>query len=477
MKNIIKNDDAISVVVGSILILAVLMTFMSVVASTWVPIYERNAEAGHGDELFDTFLDLRKQMENADEFPKISTVSLGTEEMPLMKNTNSVGRLELDESAGTMALTSTIYYSSSSSNAGETLNINNLNTSDDDPILELLFNFTLDMDTPGHLPDDFEVRLQSITIDRLRITIEEHDDGDELEIEITYDGQSYHDHDHHHHSEEWRGRFDINSLPDGIVMNSDGNNTYLTIDMLNTAALLEIREPDHLTINGTTYHDDHDDEAPLPDLIQHYLKLPADGTYDLEYRRFDQVTEGTQTLLYETTEGTIGGTEPHLDLLEIGGGILTMESDYNFMVDQSYIYESGAVILQQEDGAIFKVEPPIFVDSDSVTDDLIISFQTVVLAGDRTVSGNGLESIQTVLANPEYMASGLTDEITITKDTTSELYDLWHSYFSDLGEFVNSTSANSTDISNETINQVGINIYSSGKNIFLTVQSKEIAIT
>ena len=79
MKNMIKNDDAVSVVVGSILILAVLMTFVSVVASTWVPIYEKNAESGHGDELFDTFLDLRKQMENADEFPKISTVSLGTE--------------------------------------------------------------------------------------------------------------------------------------------------------------------------------------------------------------------------------------------------------------------------------------------------------------------------------------------------------------------------------------------------------------
>ena len=156
-----------------------------------------------------------------------------------------------------------------------------------------------------------------------------------------------------------------------------------------------------------------------------------------------------------------------------------MESDYNFMVDQSYIYESGAVILKQEDGAIFKVEPPIFVDNDSVSNDLIISFQTVVLTGDRAVSGNGLETIQTVLANPEYMASGLTDNITIIKDTTSELYDLWYSYFSDLGNFVNGTTAIYTDLSNESIHRVSINIKSNttDPDIFLTVQTKEIKIT
>jgi hypothetical protein len=73
MKNLdlIKNDDAVSVVVGSILVLAVLVTFMSVVTSTWVPIYEGNAESDHSDEMFDSFLDLRKQIENADEFPRI----------------------------------------------------------------------------------------------------------------------------------------------------------------------------------------------------------------------------------------------------------------------------------------------------------------------------------------------------------------------------------------------------------------------
>ena len=471
MKNLIKNDDAISVVVGSILILAVLVTFMSVVASSWVPIYERSAESDHGEELFDNFLDLRKQMENADEFPKVSTVTLGTDEMPLMKNTNSVGRLELNESAGTMALTSTIYYSSSSSNAGDTLSINNLNTSDDAPIQDLTFNLTLnDPDSGDILPDDFEIELRSDTIDRLKIEIEEHD-GDELKIKIEYG---------RHPKEEWKTTIDLNSPPNGILING----TSFNIDMLNNNINLRLDEPDHLDIdiygNGTIKHYNDGDSESLSNLIQYYLKQPADGTYDLYYRKYDQVVEGTQKLIYDTTEGTLGGTEPQLDLLEIGGGVLTMESDYNFMVDQSYIYDTGAVILKQEDGAIFKVEPPIFVDNDSVTNDLIISFQTVVLTGNRAVSGNGLETIQTVLANPEYMASGLTNNITITKDTTSELYNLWHSYFSDLGDFVNSTTANYFDMSNETMNQVSINIQSNNTNnpdILLTVQTKEIRIT
>ena len=248
--------------------------------------------------------------------------------------------------------------------------------------------------------------------------------------------------------------------------------------MLSPDIYLKLDKPDSpLSINGTIYQKGTaNDTCSLGTLIQHYLKQPADGTYDFYYDKIKKVSEGTQKLLYNTTEGTVGGTEPKLDLMTIGGGVIIMESDYNFMVDQSYIYDTGAVILKQDDGVIFKVDPPIFYDNDSVSNDLIISFQTVVLTGDHVVSGNGLETIQTVLASPEYMASGLTDEIKITKNTTSELYPLWHSYFSDLGEFVNSTTANSTDTSNG-YDQVGIKINSTAQNILLTVQTKEIRIT
>ena len=471
MKDLIKNDEAVSVVVGSILILAVLMTFISVVASSWVPIYERNAESGHGDELFNNFLDLRKQMENADEFPKITSISLGTDEMPLMKNTNSVGRLELNESAGTMALTSTIYYSASGSDVGDSLSINNLNTDEDSPIQDFSFNFTFDdKDHLGELPNDFEVKLKSLTMDRLEIKIEE-DGTNKIEIEVKYKISPEH---------KWKGENIAISSFTGLNLTSDSNNTYFYIDMLSSDIYLTLEKPESSTIyiNGDPYKEGTtNNTCSLGTLIQYYLKQPADGTYDFYYDKVKEVSEGTQILLYNTTEGTVGGTEPQLDLLNIGGGVITMESDYNFMVDQSYIYDTGAVILKQEDGAIFKVEPPIFVDNDDVSNDLIISFQTIVLTGDRAISGNGLETIQTVLAKSEYMASGLTDEITITKDTTSELYDLWHSYFSELGDFVNLTSANSTDLSNETMNQVGIKINSTAQNILLTVQTKEIAIT
>ena len=313
------------------------------------------------------------------------------------------------------------------------------------------------------------MELESRTFDELKIKLEE-DGSSQLKIKIEYDG---------HPKEKWEGVITIDQVGADTFYGLDfaeGNGTYfLFIDMLSSDISLQLEDSDNpITINGSSKSEG--EYAPLSDLIQHYLKQPADGTYDLYYKKYRDVIDGTQKLLYYTTEDTVGGTEPTLDLLEIGGGILTMESDYNFMIDQSYIYDNGAVILKQEDGAVFKVEPPIFVDNDSVTNDLIISFQTVVLTGDRVVSGNGLETIQTVLASPEYMASGLTDNITIIKDTTSDLYHLWNSYFSDLGNFVNSTSANSTDMSNG-YDQVGINIYSTDKNILLTVQTKEIDIT
>ncbi|MCK5488098.1 MAG: hypothetical protein KAI86_17885, partial [Desulfobacterales bacterium] len=131
MKNLIENDEAISVVVGAILILAVLVTFMSVVTSSWVPIYEGDAEAAHSDDTNEVFMGIHKQIELADEFSNSATVDLGTDEMAFIKGSNSVGYLEVNENTSGLFLTGNISRTDipSTSDVGIGIDVEDLNTS------------------------------------------------------------------------------------------------------------------------------------------------------------------------------------------------------------------------------------------------------------------------------------------------------------------------------------------------------------
>ena len=491
MKDLIKNDDAISVVVGSILVLAVLVTFMSVVTSSWVPVYEGNAESAHSDELFDTFIDLSKQIENADEYPKSTTIKLGTDEMPFISNTNSVGQLEVNSSAAPMTLTTEIKRPLPGFGEGDSFTVKDLNLSQDAPITVFSINFTLDNVTSNDnsvLPAGFALVLQSDTLDRLKISIEETGEytdstsdkkgwkritADESSLRIRYEYT-----DVSGDVERWEYTWNVTYIQDGFVdgITWSGNEVYtdLDIDLLSSSLLkLEYADSTQVKINDIDYNES--DRTSLYNLSQHYLKQPDDGTYNLYYTTYDEIIDSTLTLLYNTTTDTIGGTTPVINGMTIGGGTLTLRSDYNFFVDQSYIYDSGAIILNQNDGAVFKVGGgPIYVTNDS-NNNLILNIKTTVLQGDYQAGGNGIETIRTQL-DGSYYASGFTDNVTITKNTTPELYPLWNSYFSNLGESVNSTSANCTDMSNG-YDQVGVKINSTEQNILLTVQTKEIDIT
>ncbi len=495
MKDLIKNDDAVSVVVGSILILAVLVTFMSVVTSSWVPVYEGNAESAHSDELFDTFIDLSKQIENAGEYPKSTTIKLGTDDMPFISNTNSVGHLEVNSSAASMTLTTEIKRPLPGFGEGDFLTVKDLNLSQDAPITQFTINFTLDTTytyiykktvTSLSLSDGFIFELQSDTPDKIKIIIEEVGDtdtesggrwrnqGTHLRIRIEYI-------DNYGNIERWGSTWAISAIETGSVnglnLTNNTDYTYLNINLLAPTTTLELEYADSppVTIDNIDYFVTN--TTSLHNLTQYYMKQPDDGTYNLYYTTYDRILESNMTLRYNTTTDTIGGTTPDINGMTIGGGTLTLRSDYNFFVDQSYIYDSGAIILNQNDGAVFKVDGgPIYVNNDS-KNNLILNLKTTVLQGDYQAGGNGIETIQTKL-DGSYYASGFTNNVTITKNTTSELlYDLWYSYFSDLGEYVNTTTANCTDISNKSINQVGVIINSTSENILLIVNQKEIIVT
>ena len=490
MKNLIKNDNAVSVVVGAILILAVLVTFMSVFTSTWVPIYEGNAESAHSDDTNKAFMDIHKQIELADEFSKSASIDLGTEQMSFIKNSNSVGILEVNESDGDMFVTGNVTHKSTA--WGEGFQFVGMDTNETEPITNFSFEFTqmnfkssiFSSVSSGEIKLNpyFMIKIWTTELNRWITLYPYHlkdgfiNDGywaDEVGIWISYEGNIT--------RELWSGKKSVTAANDIITVSHPN----VSINLLATDQIMELIEPATLAINGTIYTNSGPPYAPLNDVIQHYMRLPGDGTggnYDLNYVQYDGILDANQYITYETADDATSiivdennDIKVILDDFKVGGGTLKLQSDYNFMVDQSYIYDSGAVILNQYDGAVFKTASPIVAINDS--GNLILTLKSTVLKGDYQASGNGIETLYTTLDRNMYEVRGVTDNITIVKNTTPELYPLWDSYFSDLGDIVNSTSANYNDMSNSSINQAGIRIYSTTPDITITVQKKVIAIS
>ncbi|MDO9518273.1 MAG: hypothetical protein Q7J10_09545 [Methanosarcinaceae archaeon] len=493
MKDMMKNDDAVSVVVGAILILAVLVTFMSVVTSTWVPIYEGDAEAVHSDDTNKAFMDIHKQIELADEFARSASIDMGTDEMPFIKGSNSVGYLEVNGSGGDMFMTGNVTRQSAA--WGEGFDIVGLNTSDSAPFTNLSFEFRqLDSDQidyfsgPGSGPkydrlnSNFMVKMWTTSMSRW-ITLYPAGLGsnskyaDELGIMIKYYPTTG-------DTQFWEGIYSVAVGAGGSDV-IDVFHPNININLLVSNENITLIEPaTGVTINGTLYTT----EAPLSEVIQHYMKLPGDGTggnYEIDYVQYDGILDATQHITYKTVdEGTSmfvnedGMITNVLNDFKIGGGTLKLQSDYNFMVDQSYIYDSGAVILSQYDGEVFKVEPP-FVATNNSDGNLILTIKSTVMTGEYQASGNDIETLYTALDGNVYEVSGVTDNVTIMKNTTSKLYPLWHSYFSKLGNEILdlTTTCNITVLSNSSINQVGININSNNPDITLTVQKKVVKIS
>ena len=483
MKDLIKNDDAVSVVVGAILVLAVLVTFMSVVTSSWVPIYEGNAESAHSDDTHKAFMDIHKQIELADDSPNSATLDLGTDEMAFIQNSNSVGMLEVNESSGAMYVTTTITSPAAESDVGIGLSVTGMNNTEKYPITNFSFEFN-QLDPKGNnqkLSEDFMIQFRTSTLNRW-ISLYTDPGGSDKDIIIYVKYNSDPD-------EKWLATFtpsptvspDLYYLADGLIF----------INLLTHNLSLTLIEPtnQNVSLNGVPYNTNtSNNTATLHDIIQHYMRLPGDGTggdYYIDYVQFSGVYEGDQIFTYNTTQSfaqttTSGEIVTSFDNnTKFGGGTLTLSSDYNFMVDQSYIYDGGAVFLTQEDGSVFKVDPPIVASKNS-DGNLSLSLNSVVLKGDYQASGNDVETLYTTLVGNVHEVNGDTNRIMIEKYVKPEYYKFWKSYFEDLKLFANSFGEINATLTNNTAQTnltLTINDTTSTKNIDLSIRTKVIEIS
>jgi len=481
MKSLIKNDEAVSVVVGAILILAVLVTFMSVFASSWVPIYEGNAEADHSDTTERTFMDLYKQIEYADKTTNSVTIDLGTDDVSFVKNSYSVGYLEVNESSGGLFLNGTLTRIDypERGGAGVGLNIIGLNMSSNSPLSEFYYNLeqTNPAGASGNMDKNFMFQLAT-THNRWITMYSDGSSGGVLTYVVKYGYPSV----------KWMKSKQTLTSPTPYV-----NDNILHVDLLYSFPSLELISDGPIIINnstGTPITYNTGDLAPLGDIIQHWAKL-GDNTYFVNYMQYTGVKDGEVVVKVEnssafnttTTTTTMGeGIEHSVPFNnatgKIGGGTLTMTSDYNFMVDQSYVYDNGAVFLSQYDGTVLKTDPPITASNDSGK--LSLSFNTVELKGNLQASGNGVKTLYTKLDGNERLLYGNTDLLVIVKETTREYYDFWKSHFDELNATANDGFANITATLTNNTDQTNMTLTINATNnqtFYVTVNTKVIAIS
>jgi len=110
----------------------------------------------------------------------------------------------------------------------------------------------------------------------------------------------------------------------------------------------------------------------------------------------------TGSLDFDAGKGTIMVYESD-DVLNIfgeGGGNLIFDSNNNYYIDQTIVYENGAIIVKQGDSAIIKAAPDIYIEKDPITNFTSMELTVISLVGNhKSVGGSGDRMIETVLTS------------------------------------------------------------------------------
>jgi hypothetical protein len=123
-------------------------------------------------------------------------------------------------------------------------------------------------------------------------------------------------------------------------------------------------------------------------------------------------TFGRLTLLEDNYNITIKSDNEESELFNFATGSLKFEAGNSYFVPQNYIYENGALILEQYDSNILVGKPTFFVTTYGQN----ISFTIIDLnssIGKRTASGYGITAVQTQVDNVKNYEITLVKNITI----------------------------------------------------------------
>lgn len=130
-----------------------------------------------------------------------------------------------------------------------------------------------------------------------------------------------------------------------------------------------------------------------------------------------------------------------------GSGSVKFSSSNNFWLNQEYIFENGAVILNQSNRALMRLTP-FEMDNDT-------RINLFAIENNDSIAGNGVQCVK-IIINEREEEPPFANITTITAQVETENPDAWQTYFnktgwSDINRSINEVRATFTNLNNKTV--------------------------
>lgn len=142
-------------------------------------------------------------------------------------------------------------------------------------------------------------------------------------------------------------------------------------------------------------------------------------------------TSGTLSVNPEDGAFRLYNENRTVDFSSIGN--IKYESNNRYYPSQDYIYENGAIILQQQTGGFIKIQPGIRIEK--VYNNITFWYTMITIQGEnRTIGGTGTEGIQTTLIENLTIKENWENGENITIQINSVYADTWEKHFKGIFE-------------------------------------------
>jgi len=392
------DDDAVTVVVATILLAGIMLATLVSIRLYYVPVWEQDAEAAHlrevGNQIVSINSDIDRLVSNRSLGAVSNAVSLGRDSSSIFSTSLPTG--------GELAFNGTDKGFSLASNQITFVTENGTNLAG--------LNETW-VPVSGSSTIDSVAQVQSF---RLRVDVIDDPgakDHNDLSVELT------------DRSGIFAGNFTVSVVKDSpdfdIIITTHDASGGILISQGPAYHLSNPISPYWVDLMAPEWRFDKVLLAAATPIQVQLVEAGLTGNYAITYLQ----DTGSGSVLVGGTSGRVvtpySATQP--------GGTMRFRSNNAFFLDQEYALENGAVILKQADGAVFKVRPGFTASLSGNQVGLDISLAT--LTGDS--NSHGAEDTAVVYTTPLAHTDFLALAPRFTLNVTTEFPSLWSQAFSD----------------------------------------------
>lgn len=438
MRSLKDDDSAVSVVIGTVLILAILVTFMAGFLNYWVPVYEKQNEMDHSREVLGSFTDIQMKIDNIDHFPVRIPIDVGTNSIFYLSGTRTYGELEVNESDYWITITSENFNGNGNSNGNVDNDFTQISNWENLAEMSLDGNYIL-MNDLDENTDDYEDFGEDWTpIDNFDgtfdgngytitgLTITATGNGNELGLFGSANGNAV-------IKNVELLNININLTGQAGSQASNNNNIGGLIGT-NSGTIENSSSNGSINIHASGGGSNNNNVGGLVGLnTEDGIVINSESTVNLDNinlgggnNEIGNPIGNNKGEIIDNGNNNGNNDDPIQEEVEIfSAGSISLTSDYNSLVNQKYIYAQGSIILEQDEGGVLWEEPLLRYNHSSQT----IYIRLVEIEGNRVSYGNFKDSLRITLIDRKTSALSPASDGEIKIQYKEN--DLWNKAFED----------------------------------------------